>query len=184
MALPTTAEVSPRPNLTADECRAVLERVAFAHLAFTRNSHVEALPIRFAFVEGWLYFRANSVLRAAIAQNAWVVVTITDTLDPTCVASVIARGACYATDHTGSASGDAAALRGIMRLRDPAPVAPRTSRAQRTSIVFRMHVDQLRGSRTIGLSPADRLVDSPHPGQMRHSHTSPGLREPEPTRIP
>jgi nitroimidazol reductase NimA-like FMN-containing flavoprotein (pyridoxamine 5'-phosphate oxidase superfamily) len=173
MVLPTIVDVSPRPELTTDECKALLGRVAFGHIAFTRSSHVEALPIRFAFVEGWMYFRANSGLRAAIAQNPWVVFVVVDLLDPLRVSSVIARGTCYATEQTGSATEDAAALRGIMQLRDPAPDAARTNRAGRTSIVFRMHVDQLRGYTSLDVAPANRLVDSPEPPQVRRSPSAP-----------
>ena len=175
MVSPTIAEVSPRPRLlSGDECKAVLARNCFGHLAFTRNSHVEAVPIRFAFVEGWLYFRANSVLRAAIAHNPWVVVSIAETLDPSGIDSVVARGGCYATEHTGSKSEDAIALRGIVRLRNstPADRVP-NGKAERTSVVFRMHVDQLRGYRTFEPSLAEHLVDSIEPPRVRASASPP-----------
>lgn len=160
MAISTIAEVSPLPQLlSGDDCRAALARSRFGHLAFTRNSHVEAMPVRFAFVDGWVYFRANGALRSAIASNPWVVVSIAETRDPTTIHTVVARGACYATERTGSASQDAAAMRGIMQLRDPQPVGEsRTGKAERASIVFRMHVDHLRGYRTFCPRLADQSV--------------------------
>jgi nitroimidazol reductase NimA-like FMN-containing flavoprotein (pyridoxamine 5'-phosphate oxidase superfamily) len=168
MVLSAITEDSARPQqLSGDACRAALARSCFGHLAFTRHSHVEAVPIRFAFVEGWLYFRANSGLRAAIAHNPWAVVSVAEALDPTMVDSFVASGGCYGTEQTGSAAEDAVALRGIMRLRGPQPADHvRTSTAERTGIVFRMHVDQLRGYR-MSVPPADHLSDSTEVRQGR-----------------
>jgi nitroimidazol reductase NimA-like FMN-containing flavoprotein (pyridoxamine 5'-phosphate oxidase superfamily) len=141
--------------LSDDVCRAILERTCFGHFAFARNGHVDAVPIRFAFLEGWLYFRADAAMRADIRHNHWAVMSVVDRLDSTHFASVVARGTCYATEDTGSAQGDAAALRGILRLRDrvPEPIA-RPRRDSRTSIVFRLHVDALHGSTTFVPCPA------------------------------
>jgi nitroimidazol reductase NimA-like FMN-containing flavoprotein (pyridoxamine 5'-phosphate oxidase superfamily) len=146
-ALVATAQ--PR-DLSPDECRAVVERACFGHLAFAHHDEVEAVPIRFVSVEGWLYFRANSALRAAIAHNPWVAIAIAETLDATHMASVVARGGCYPTEQTGSTTDDARALRGIMRLRERVRDAVlRTGRSERTAIVFRMHVDSLHGRRMV-----------------------------------
>jgi hypothetical protein len=93
-------------RLTTADCEAMLRRVCFGHILLARGGHVDVLPIRYAFREGWL-------LRD--------------------------RG-------TGSATGEAAALRGILELRDPTTVvAGRGSRNRRTSTVFRLHADEMRG---------------------------------------
>jgi nitroimidazol reductase NimA-like FMN-containing flavoprotein (pyridoxamine 5'-phosphate oxidase superfamily) len=140
--------------ISHDACRAVLERCCFGHLSFAREAHVDVVPIRIAFVEGSLYFRADSAMRANIDHNRWAVISVVDMMDSTHFASVVARGACYATEEAESSSGDAAALRAI-RLRERVPaVTSRPRRDSRTSIVFRLHVDSLRGSTTVVPSPA------------------------------
>jgi nitroimidazol reductase NimA-like FMN-containing flavoprotein (pyridoxamine 5'-phosphate oxidase superfamily) len=151
------APAVPFPKaLTVDACNAVLERSCFGHLAFARDTHVDMVPIRFAFVEGWLYFRAGAAIRDAIGHNPWIAISVTDMLDETHFASVIARGACYQTERTGSAVGDAAALRGIKQLRDRVPVSMAPARrSARDAIVLRMHVDDLRGGTTFVPCPAD-----------------------------
>ena len=147
-------------GLSVNACRAVLERNCVGHLSFLRQSHVDTMPIRFAFVDGWLYFRADREMVHTIGHNAWVVVSAAETFDTTHVASVVARGACYATDHTGSAEGDAAALLGIRRLRERLPMtAARRRWEERVSTVFRIHVDELRG-RTILVPCPPQTSDS------------------------
>lgn len=141
--------------ISDDACRAVLERSCFGHLAFARDGNVDAVPIRFAFLEGWLYFRADAAMRANIGHNRWAVISVVDMLDSTRFASVVARGACYVTEETGTARGDAGALRGILQLRDRVPrTITRPRRDSRTSIVFRLHVDELSGSTTFVPCPA------------------------------
>src|SRR5690242_11621190 len=98
---------SPFTALSVNACRAMLERTCFGHLAFVRQTHVDALPIRFAFVDPWLYFQADHALRHALGHNAWVAVSIDESVDATHMASVVARGACYATERTGSRDSDA-----------------------------------------------------------------------------
>ena len=150
--------------LSDDACRAILERTCFGHFGFARNGHVDAVPIRFAFLEGWLYFRADAAMRADIRHNHWAVMSVVDRLDATHFASVVANGACYATEDTGSPQGDADAFRGILRLRDRVPQPmPRPRRDSRTSIVFRLHVDALRGSTTF-VPPAggEDVSEAPH----------------------
>jgi nitroimidazol reductase NimA-like FMN-containing flavoprotein (pyridoxamine 5'-phosphate oxidase superfamily) len=140
--------------LDADQCNSVLARTCFGHLGFALKAHVEAVPIRFAFVEGSLYFRANRAMCLAIASNRWVLISVVEMVDATHFASVVARGTCYETEHTGTTNGDAAALRGIVELRDRAPASPRVARGERKSIVFRVHVDDLRGRTTFVPCPA------------------------------
>jgi nitroimidazol reductase NimA-like FMN-containing flavoprotein (pyridoxamine 5'-phosphate oxidase superfamily) len=178
--------------LSVDECKALLARSCFGHLAFARETHVDAVPIRFASVEGWLYFRADAVMRTDIAHNSWVLVTVTESLDATHVASVVARGACYVTEQTGSTRGDAAALRGILRLRDqPADAETPVRKTPRSSIVFRMHIDHLRG--VTSLVPATGGNRAPHATPHIHRPRSQaesaadgaradddGMREPRP----
>jgi nitroimidazol reductase NimA-like FMN-containing flavoprotein (pyridoxamine 5'-phosphate oxidase superfamily) len=162
-----SSSVASRKALSPDECKSVLERNSFGHLAFTRQSHVDAVPIRFGFVEGWLYFRANAAMRDDIGHNAWVLVSVVDMLDATHFASVVARGGCYETERTGSLAGDVAALRGIVR--DRAPTAARRSQmTARTSTVFRLHVDELRGYTTLVPCPAGEVdpVKSSHEHQV------------------
>ena len=81
-------------RLTTADCEAMLRRVCFGHILLARGGHVDVLPIRYAFREGWL-------LRD--------------------------RG-------TGSATGEAAALRGILELRDPTTVVGRPRVTQSTNI--------------------------------------------------
>lgn len=187
---------APAAGAISDEaCRAVLERTCFGHLAFARNGHVDAVPIRFTFLEGWLYFRADAAMRTDIRHNRWAVMSVVDRLDATHFASVVARGACYATEDTGSPQGDAAALRGILRLRDRVPernTGPR--RDSRTSIVFRLHVDALCGSTTFVPCPAggEELSGATHSHAASTAESSDedaradddGMREPPADRQP
>ena len=157
-------------SLSGDACRAVLERSRFGHLAFAREGIVDVVPIRFASLEGSLYFRADAQMRIDIGHNRWAVISVVDMLEPNLFASVVARGACYATEDTGSSKGDAAALRGIRWLRDCSPgETQRSSRDTGTTIVYRLHVDGLRGSTTV-VSNSD-CVDS-----VARPHVHVGLR--------
>ena len=138
---------SAEETMSPKDCEALLRRSCFGHLAFGRDGRVDVLPIQYAFLEGWVYFRADLELRQAIAHNPWLVLSVTEFQDANCVSSVIVRGGCYETEQTGTAIGDAAALRGIMKLRDRATVGPeRQPRLRRSSTVFRIHVDEMRGT--------------------------------------
>ena len=153
-----------RPRLLSrDECIRVLDRTRFGHLTFVHRGHVEAVPIRFVSVEGWLYYRATAALRDAISSNPWVGVIVSES-DGFQATSVVARGGCYPTERTGSPDSDARALRGIMQLRDDVRRGVvRTDRADRASIVFRMFLEELRGRR---LRLPDRGLGEPlDPGQ-------------------
>ena len=115
---------------------------------------MDAVPIRFTFLDGWLYFGANAALRKEVGHNVWVAVAVAAPTKRDRWASVVARGTCYATEHTGTAAVDAAALRGIVQLREQAGEAkPGAHRAARTSVVFRMHVEEMHG----------RMIDAPCP---------------------
>jgi len=132
--------------MSDDACRALLERVCFGHLAFNGDGGIDAVAVRFVFVEGWVYFVADRHLRHALTNNAWVALSVADVLDADEVASVVVRGACYLTERTGSAQSDAAALRGIVRLRERQPEAvTHLQRIARTHSVLRLHVERLRG---------------------------------------
>jgi len=96
--------------------------------------------------EDWIYFRADVGLRRIIAATPWLVLSVTELQDPTRVSSVIVRGGCHEAEGTGSMLGDAAVLQGIMELRDRASVRPqRVPPVRRSSTVFCLHVDELRG---------------------------------------
>ena len=159
-----TISADPSPSgttLPAAECEALLGRVCFGHLAFARDGHVNALPTRYAFQDGWVYFRADAFLREVIGHNRWLVLSVTELRDETQYASVIVRGACYPTEETGSAESDAVSLRGIMELRDrPTVGRERPVDARRSLRVFRLHADEIRGVTTFVPCPAgDRAYD-------------------------
>jgi len=139
-----------RTTLTWTECERTLERTCFGHLAFNRPEQLDMLPIRFAYMTGWVYFRAGAVLRAILSRNPWMALGVTEVRDTDHFDSVIVRGGCYATEDTGSAAADAMALRGIFRLRDrPIVGRIRGARDERTSTVFRLHVDEMVGTTTL-----------------------------------
>ena len=148
--------------MTRADCEAVLHRACFGHLAFAWERHADVRPIRYAYRNGWVYFRADRGLRTAIAASPWLVLSVTELQDPNRVSSVIARGGCHAAEKTGSGLGDAAALHGIMELRDRAPASPRRApRVQRSSRVFRLHVDEVRGvTAFVPCSAGDRACDA------------------------
>jgi hypothetical protein len=136
-------------ELSADACRAVLERTCFGHLSYNSDGRIDAAAVRFVFVEGWVYFAADRRLRHALGNNSWVVISVADVLDANEVASVIVSGTCYHTERTGSARSDASALRGVVRLREREPAgATQLRRIARTHTVLRLHVDGLRGVTT------------------------------------
>jgi len=142
----STGHRSADESMSPKDCEALLRRACFGHVAFGRDGRVDVLPIQYAFLEGWVYFRADLGLREAIAHNPWLVLSVTEFQDTNWVSSVIVRGGCYQTEETGTAIGDAAARRGIMKLRDGATGGPeRQPRIRRSSTVFRIHVDEMRG---------------------------------------
>lgn len=148
--------------LTQAACEAILARTCFGHLSFIRARHAEVVPVRYAFVDGWVYFRADSRMRDVIRANPWLSLSVTECSAPSQVSSVIVRGGCYETHDTGSPDSDASALRGIRQLRDRTAVGPRQiGRVPRTSTVFRIHEDHVRGIRTLVPCPAgDRPYDA------------------------
>jgi nitroimidazol reductase NimA-like FMN-containing flavoprotein (pyridoxamine 5'-phosphate oxidase superfamily) len=137
--------------LSPEECAATLARTCFGHLAFARPERADVLPVRFAFVNGWLYFRADMPLHRAIATNPQVTLAVTERRDITRFCSVIVRGGCYETELTGAIGADTAAMRGIMQLRDPAGVPyPLVRRpARRVLKVLRLRVDEMSGTTTV-----------------------------------
>jgi nitroimidazol reductase NimA-like FMN-containing flavoprotein (pyridoxamine 5'-phosphate oxidase superfamily) len=140
--------------LTTSDAMSVLNRVCFGHLAYSSGSHVGVLPVRYALREGWLYFRAGAGLRAIISRNPWVCISVTEPHEGARHASVVVRGGCYPTEETGSAGGDAQALRGVVALRDRTRVGPRTTPRQRRLAVFRLHIEEIQGSITLVPCPA------------------------------
>jgi len=163
--MPATPNVGPPrsadESLPATNCEALLRRACFGHLAFARDGHADVLPIRYIFLDGWVYFRADLGLSEVIAHSPWLVLSVTEFQDANLVSSVIVRGGCYQTEQTGTTIGDAAALRGINELRDRAMVGPqRKPRGRRSSTVFRLHVDEMRGITALVPGPArDRSFD-------------------------
>lgn len=140
---------APPPELSEDACRSVLARTCFGSLAYNNHGRIDATPIRLVFVEGWLYFAAGGGLRRAIANDPWAVISVSDVLDAQHVASVVVRGFCVETRQTGSARNDAAALRGIVRLRDREPAAAtQLRRRSRSHSVLRLRVEQPCGATT------------------------------------
>lgn len=147
---PTSAAPDGLPHvLSEDACRSILERTCFGVLAYNSAGRIDAAPVRVVFVEGWMYFAADRRLRRAIANNSWVVISVSDVLHAEHIASVVVRGTCYQTERTGSARSDRAALRGVVRLRDREPAAAtQLRRIARTHAVLRLHVEHLHGDTT------------------------------------
>lgn len=172
-SMSATSNVGPAgfadTQMTVAGCEAVLRRACFGHVAFARGGHAEVRPIRYAFVDGWIYFRADVRLREVIARSPWLVLAVTELENATRVSSVIARGGCYEAEATGTALGDAAALAGIMELRDRARVgAERGPRVRRSSTVFRIHVDELHGvTAYVPCPPGERPYDAVETQHLR-----------------
>ena len=150
LSMTATSNVGPLESrdapLTPAECEAVLRRACFGHLAFVWEGHADVRPIRYVCMDGWVYFRADLRLRKVIAHSPWLALSVTELRDATHVSSVIVRGGCYETERTGTMLGDAEALKGIIELRDPASAgSERRPRTRRSSMVFRLHADELRG---------------------------------------
>jgi nitroimidazol reductase NimA-like FMN-containing flavoprotein (pyridoxamine 5'-phosphate oxidase superfamily) len=189
--------VSGSSNLTTADSEEILRRLCFGHVAFIAKRQVNVVPIRYAFDDGWVYFRADATLRDVIARSRWAVLSVTELRDTTGFASVIVRGGCYPAEATGSTAGDAAALRGILALRDRPRVGPtRAPRVQRVSTVFRLHVEDLQGSITFVPCPAgSRAYDALEVQHLRtvgRDHTADedsradddGMAEPNPPGDP
>ena len=164
--MPLTSNVGPAKSsdehLTPADCEAMLQRVCFGHLSFVRGGNADVLPIRYAFLDGWVYFRADLELRELIARSPWLVLSVIEPRDSMRLASVVVRGGCYEAEQTGSAIRDAAALEGIIELRDRATVGPEGEpRIQRTSTVFRLHIDEMRGiTAVVPCPPGERPYDA------------------------
>ena len=136
--------------LSQEECQATLGRTCFGHLAFARDGRADVLPVRFAFVAGWLYFRADLELRMAIATNPVVTLAVTELRDITHFDSVVVRGGCYETEMTGAMDGDTDAMRGIVQMRDRPAIAKSrgNQRVRRTLTVLRLRADEMQGTTT------------------------------------
>jgi nitroimidazol reductase NimA-like FMN-containing flavoprotein (pyridoxamine 5'-phosphate oxidase superfamily) len=161
-------------RMTTADCEAVLRRSCFGHLACMREGHADVLPVRYAYLEGWVYFRADRALRNVIAHNPWLVLAVTEFRNDRRVSSVTAQGGCYATAGTGTAVGDAAAMRGIMEVRDRATAAPaRKPRIRQSSVVFRLHIDDLSGVTAFVPCPAGGGSPVPFEAQRRREPANP-----------
>jgi nitroimidazol reductase NimA-like FMN-containing flavoprotein (pyridoxamine 5'-phosphate oxidase superfamily) len=179
-SMPATPNVGPSKSadesMSVKNSEALLRRACFGHLAFARDGHADVLPIRYTFLEGWVYFRADLGLSEVIAHNPWLVLSVTEFQDANLVSTVIVRGGCYQTEQTGTTIGDAAALRGIMELRDRAAGPERKARGRRSSTVFRLHVDEMRGITALVPCPArDRSFDdreTQHSREARRDQTA------------
>lgn len=156
---------SPDEILTHAECADLLRRVCFGHLTFAREGHLDVLPLRYAYVQPWVYFRADLRLREVIAAAPWLVLSVTEAVDNTHFNSVVVHGGCYVAEDTGSMAGDEAAFRGIMDLRDRQfATRSRDHHQARTSTVFRLHCDEMRGVTTLVPCPAgERPLDAADP---------------------
>lgn len=152
---------SPDDTLTRSECEAVVERACFGHLSFARQGHADVVPIRYAFREGWIYFRADSDLRGVIAAAPWLALSVTESSDVDHLASVIVRGGCYGAQDTGSSVDDATAMKGLIELRDrPVAGVADDASSRRSSVVYRLHADEMRGLTVFVPCPApDRPYD-------------------------
>jgi nitroimidazol reductase NimA-like FMN-containing flavoprotein (pyridoxamine 5'-phosphate oxidase superfamily) len=177
-----TLEFFPGPTtqkLDAADCVATLERTCFGHLSFLSDEHVDVIPLRFAFHDDWLYFRANAALEGAIRRSPWMAITISELRGPTEYASVLVRGGCYVADETGSGTGDARALEGIKLLRD----RPRVGReedlpVERSLRVFRLRADAIIGSRTyVPCPPGNRPYDARELSRLREAGMAQSLRD-------
>jgi nitroimidazol reductase NimA-like FMN-containing flavoprotein (pyridoxamine 5'-phosphate oxidase superfamily) len=163
--------------LSRRACEAALLRICFGHLAFVRDEQLEVLPIRYAYLDGWVYFRADRQLQAVIARRPWLALAVTESRSGNYIDSIIVRGGCYHADRTGSSAGNAAALRGVVVLRDRAPIASTSRpRVPRTSTVYRLHADTIEGTRTfVPCPPGERPYDAAELQQLsdiRRSHTA------------
>ena len=156
---PATSADEP---LTKANCKAILARVCFGHLSFMTGGHVDVRPVRYAYRNDWVYFRASRELRGIIAQGPWFALSVTEFSEPTRVATIVVRGACYEADSVRSVAQNAEALAGIVELRDRAEIgSPRAPRIQRSSTVFRMHVDEMHGVRAHVPCPPGQRPYSP-----------------------
>lgn len=167
-------------QLSAAECEEVLARGCFGHIAFAQDGRVDVLPTRYAYLDSWAYFRADGALRDVIAAAPWLVLSVTEYRDSASVVSVVMRGGCYVTTRTGAASSDAAALRGIIELRDRASVAPTAAAVDRTSLVFRLHADDIVGiAATVPCPPGERAFDAAELEHLRHAGVEQSITEDE-----
>lgn len=155
---PTIGRRSPSDEtaLRTEHCLDLVGRVCFGHLAFSRGRHIDVLPVRYALEDGWVFFRADFDLRHWIARSPWLCLSVTEIRD-SAHASVVVRGGCYAAEDTGSAAGDSSAQRGIVALRDRARVGPMTTRRRKRTLgIFRLRVEEVRGTVTVVPCPAGR----------------------------
>jgi nitroimidazol reductase NimA-like FMN-containing flavoprotein (pyridoxamine 5'-phosphate oxidase superfamily) len=197
----TTTNVPPLHSadelISRDECEAILRRTCFGHLSLIREGGVHVQPIRYAYVDGWVYFRADPAMRDVITHHPWVVISVNELRDVTHVGSVIVRGGCYATEDTGSSASDAAAMRGIIELRDRATVGRSAkARTERTSTVFRVHAEEMQGTIVFVPCPAgERGYDEVEVQLLRERARTQtvgdderadddGMREPDPPSSP
>ena len=132
--------------LDRPECEALLARNLVGRIAFADRAHVDIVPISYVFLEGWLYARADAPMRTAIRRNRWVAVEVAEVRDVRRWRSVVVRGACHPVHDTGSATGDAAAARGVALLRAKVPVITMSGvDAPGTEIIYRIHADHITG---------------------------------------
>jgi nitroimidazol reductase NimA-like FMN-containing flavoprotein (pyridoxamine 5'-phosphate oxidase superfamily) len=131
--------------LSVGECEALLARNLVGCVAFAHRGHVNIAPMLYVFVDGWLYARADSAMRAAIQHNRWVAVEVAEVKSVSDWQSVVVRGACYSTTEGGSTADDAI-VDGIAQLCSQIPEMSRPgSGAPFRTAIYRVHVDELTG---------------------------------------
>ena len=139
----------PAPRLrllSTGECEALLARNAVGRIAVAHRGHVNITPINYVYAAGWLFARADGAMRTAIGRNRWVAVEVAEVNGVSDWKSVVVRGACYVASSRGSAAADAAASRGVARLRREIPEMTSPGAAAGVQpVVFRVHAAELSG---------------------------------------
>ncbi len=141
---------TPRPvfkELTADECRALLDAHNVGRLALAHKDRVEIVPIHYVHDDGWLYGRtaAGNKLELA-AHNRWVAFEVDAVRALFDWESVVVKGGLYILRPDGSDEETTTYEKGLKLLRTlvPETLAPGDPLPER-AILFRIHMDEITG---------------------------------------
>lgn len=134
-------------DLSADECRTLLQRHTHGRIALSHKDRVDIAPIHYVLEDGWLYCRTAAGNKLEMAtHNRWVAFQVDDVQGLFDWQSVVVKGGLYLLRKAGSAEERAIYEKGLAIVRRLIPESmssddPVPDRA----IIFRVHIDELTG---------------------------------------
>ena len=132
-------------ELSRSECEAILARHHVGRIAYSFNDRVDIEPIHYVFDAGWLYGRTSEGAKmATVDHSRWVALEVDEVEGPFDWRSVVVHGALYRLTPGLAKEDEIARAIGLLRTVVP-QIGTDDDPAPSRKIIFRIHVDDIRG---------------------------------------